>query len=178
MAYAEVILTENIPSLGAEADLVKVRRGFARNFLIPQGKALEVTPGSLRKINHLRAKRAEREGRELTAAEQLAGRINRLLLNFTLETGETGKAFGSITAKDIHDRLAEELGDVELPKHAVSLDKAIKESGEHEVEVKLHHDVTAKLRIKISTPKRTSEEETREAEPSKKTPRRKTATKS
>ena len=178
MAYEEVILTENIPSLGAEADLVKVRRGFARNFLIPQGKALEVTPSSLRKINHLRAKRAEREGRELTAAEQLAGRINKLVLNFTLETGETGKAFGSITAKDIHDRLAEELGDVELPKHAVSLDKAIKESGEHEVEVKLHHDVTAKLRIKISTPKRASAEETHEAEPSKKTPRRKTATKS
>ena len=178
MAYAEVILTENIPSLGAEADLVKVRRGFARNFLIPQGKALEVTPSSLRKINHLRAKRTEREGRELTAAEQLAGRINKLVLTFTLETGETGKAFGSITAKDIHDRLAEELGDVELPKHAVSLDKAIKESGEHEVEVKLHNAVTAKLRIKISTPKRASAEETHEAEPSKKTPRRKTATKS
>ena len=85
-------------------------------------------------------------------------------LNFTLETGETGKAFGSITAKDIHDRLAEELGDVELPKHAVSLDKAIKESGEQEVEVKLHHDVAAKLRIKISSPKRASAEETRDTE--------------
>jgi large subunit ribosomal protein L9 len=177
MAYAEVILTENIPSLGAEADLVKVRRGFARNFLIPQGKALEVTPSSLRKINHLRAKRAEREGRELTAAEQLAAKINKLVLNFTLETGETGKAFGSITAKDIHDRLAE-VGDFELPKHAVSLDKAIKESGEHEVEIKLHHDVTAKLRIKISTPRRAAAEEAHEAEPSKRTPRRKTVTKS
>jgi large subunit ribosomal protein L9 len=178
MAYAEVILTENIPSLGAEADLVKVRRGFARNFLIPQGKALEVTPGSLRKINHLRAKRAEREGREVTAAEQIAGRINKLVLNFTLETGETGKAFGSITAKDIYDRLVAELGDVELPKHAVSLDKAIKESGEHEVDVKLHHDVTAKLSVKVSAPKRPSSEEAREADPSKKTPRRKTAAKS
>jgi large subunit ribosomal protein L9 len=178
MAYAEVILTENIPSLGAEADLVKVRRGFARNFLIPQGKALEVTPGSLRKINHLRAKRAEREGREVTAAEQSAGRINKLVLNFALETGETGKAFGSITAKDIYDRLVAELGDVELPKHAVSLDKAIKESGEHEVDVKLHHDVTAKLSVKVSAPKRASSEEAREADPSKKTPRRKTAPKS
>ena len=178
MAYAEVILTENIPSLGAEADLVKVRRGFARNFLIPQGKALEVTPSSLRKINHLRAKRTEREGRELTAAEQLAGRINKLVLNFTLETGETGKAFGSITAKDIHDRLAQELDDVELPKHAVSLEKAIKESGEQEIEVKLHHDVAAKLHIKISTPKRASAEETHDAEHSKKPPRRKTAAQS
>ncbi|MFZ0712118.1 MAG: 50S ribosomal protein L9 [Terrimicrobiaceae bacterium] len=178
MANAEVILTENIPSLGAEADLVKVRRGFARNFLIPQGKALEVTPSSLRKINHLRAKRAEREGREVTAAEQIAGRINKLVLNFTLETGETGKAFGSITAKDIYDRLVEELGDVELPKHAVLLDKAIKESGEQEVEVKLHHDVTAKLNVKVSAPKRASSEEAHEADSSKKTPRRKAAAKS
>ncbi|HEY5707126.1 MAG TPA: 50S ribosomal protein L9 [Terrimicrobiaceae bacterium] len=178
MAYAEVILTENIPSLGAEADLVKVRRGFARNFLIPQGKALEVTPSSLRKITQLKAKRAEREAGELTAAEQLASRINKLVLNFTLETGETGKAFGSITSKDIHDRLAGELGDVELLKHAVTLERAIKESGDHEIEVKLHHDVTAKLRIKISTPKRASAEEAHEAEPSKKTARRKTPTKS
>jgi large subunit ribosomal protein L9 len=175
MAYAEVILTENIPNLGAEADLVKVRRGYARNFLIPHGKALEVTPASLRKINHLKAKRAEREGRELTAAEQLAGRINKLVLDFSLETGETGKAFGSVTAKDIHDRLATELGNVELPRHAVALDKAFKESGDHEVEVRLHADVAAKLHVKISTPKRAAAEE--EAESSRKPTRRKAAPK-
>jgi large subunit ribosomal protein L9 len=174
MAYAEVILTENIPGLGAEADLVKVRRGFARNFLIPRGKALEVTPGSLRRIDHLRAKRTEREARELSLAQQLANRINKLLLNFTLETGETGKAFGSVTSKDIHDRLLQELGNVELPKHVVSLDRAIKESGEQEIEVKLHPQVVAKIRIKISTPKRTSAEPTHEAEAPKKTSRRKT----
>ena len=175
MSYAEVILTENIPNLGAEADLVKVRRGFARNFLIPQGKALEVTPSSLRKINHLKAKRAEREGRELNAAEQLAGRINKMVLEFTLETGETGKAFGSVTAKDIHDRLAAELGKVELPKHAVELDKAFKESGDHEVEVRLHPDVAAKLRLKISTPRRAPVEE--EADASKKPSRKKASPK-
>jgi large subunit ribosomal protein L9 len=175
MAYAEVILTENIPHLGAEADLVKVRRGFARNFLIPHGKALEVTPSSLRKINHLKAKRAEREGREVNAAEQLAGRINKMVLEFTLETGETGKAFGSVTAKDIHDRLAAELGKVELPKHAVELDKAFKESGDHEVEVRLHPDVAAKLRLKISTPKRAAAEE--ETDASKKPSRKKASPK-
>ncbi|HET7239337.1 MAG TPA: 50S ribosomal protein L9 [Terrimicrobiaceae bacterium] len=175
MAYAEVILTENIPHLGAEADLVKVRRGFARNFLIPHGKALEVTPSSLRKINHLKAKRAEREGREMNAAEQLAGRINKMVLEFTLETGETGKAFGSVTAKDIHDRLAAELGKVELPKHAVELDRAFKESGDHEVEVRLHPDVAAKLRLKISTPKRAPAEE--ETDASKKPSRKKASPK-
>jgi len=152
MAHAEVILTENVPSLGAEADIVKVRRGYARNFLLPFGKALEVTPSTLRKINTLKAKRAEREAREVTAAEELGTKISRLTLTFTLETGETGKAFGSVTAKDIHDKLVAELGGTEIPKHAVVLDRAIKESGEHEVGVKLHADVTAKLTIKISTP--------------------------
>lgn len=153
MANTEVILTANIPNLGAEADLVKVRPGYARNFLIPFGKALEVTPSSLRQINHLKAKRAEREAREVTAAEELATRINKFNLSFVLETGETGKAFGSITAKDIHDRLSKELAGIEIPKHAVELEKAIKESGEHEVPVRLHTDVTAKLRVKITSPK-------------------------
>ena len=102
MAHTEIILTANIPSLGAEADIVKVRRGYARNFLLPQGKGLEVTKNSLRQINHLKARRAEREGREVTAAEELAGQINKLKVSFVLETGETGKAFGSVTAKDIH----------------------------------------------------------------------------
>ena len=152
MAHAEVILTENIPALGAEADIVKVRRGYARNFLVPQGKALEVTKSSLRKINHLKAIRAEREAREVTAAEELGSRVSKMNMSFVLETGETGKAFGSVTAKDIHDRLAKDLGGVEIPKHAVVLDRSIKESGEHEVSVKLHPDVVVKLRVKIETP--------------------------
>lgn len=174
MAHSEVILTANIPKLGAEADIVKVRRGFARNFLIPQGKALEVTKNSLRQINHLKAKRAEREAREVTAAEEVAGKINKLKLNFTLETGETGKAFGSITSKDIHDRLAKELGSIELPKHAVDIDRPIKESGEHEVPVKLHPDVTAKLTIVISAPKAAATEESDE-DSSKKPSRKRSA---
>jgi len=150
MAHTEVILTVNHPPLGAEADIVRVRRGYARNFLIPHGKALEVTKGTLRAVNHLKVKRAEREAREVTAAEELASRINKLKLTFTLETGETGKAFGSITAKDITERIQAELKDVELPRHAVTLDKGIKESGEHEVPVRVHPDVTAKLKIKVA----------------------------
>lgn len=152
MAHTEIILTANIPSLGAEADIVKVRRGYARNFLLPKGKGLEVTKSSLRQINHLKAKRAEREGREVTAAEELASKINKLKISFVLETGGTGKAFGSVTAKDIHDRIAAELKLEDLPKHAVVLDKAIKETGDHEVSVKLHPDVTATLHLKVSAP--------------------------
>jgi large subunit ribosomal protein L9 len=154
MAFTEVILTANISSLGAEADIVKVRRGYARNFLLPNGKALEINSGSLRQINHLKAKRAEREAREVTAADELASKINKLSLVFTLDAGETGKAFGSVTAKDIHDRIVADLKLEDLPKHAVVLEKAIKESGEHTVAVKLHADVSAKLKltVKINAP--------------------------
>jgi large subunit ribosomal protein L9 len=149
MAHTEVILTTNLPPLGAEADIVRVRRGYARNFLVPHGKALEVSKGALRSLNHLKQKRAEREAREVTAAEELASRINKLKLTLTLETGAQGKAFGSITAKDLTEKIESELKDVTLPKHAVQLDKGIKESGEHEISVRLHPDVTAKLKVKI-----------------------------
>ena len=96
--------------------------------------------------------RAEREGREVTAAGELASKINKLKVTFELETGESGKAFGSVTAKDIHDRIVKELKLDELPKHAVVLERAIKESGEHEVSVKLHPDVTATLHLKVASP--------------------------
>lgn len=144
MATTEVILTANIPGLGAEADVVKVRRGFARNFLLPQGKAYEVTPGALRQLDALKAKRAEREARELNEAEELARRINKSRLTFTLETGETGKAFGSITAQDIMKRLKNEIG-ADIDRHRIVLEHPIKNTGEHEVPIKLHADVTARL---------------------------------
>src|SRR4051812_33241725 len=77
MPLTELILTENVPGLGAEADLVKVRRGYARNYLLPRKMAHEVTPAALRKLNTLKQKRAEREGRELNEAQELARRIGK-----------------------------------------------------------------------------------------------------
>lgn len=173
MATSEVILTEAVPSLGAEADIVKVRAGYARNFLIPGGKALEVTPASLRKINNLKAKRAEREARELNEAEAVATKINKLRLNLKLETGETGKAFGSITAADLLARLSAEIKDLILPKHAIVLDRPIKESGEHQIPVKIHSDVTATLRIEIAAAPKAEKADDEESGTRK--PRRKSA---
>ena len=148
MPTTEVILTEKIASLGAEADVVKVKRGYARNYLVPSGKALEVTPVTLRRINQLKAKRAEREAAELNESEELARRIGKLKITIALETGETGKAFGSVTAKDLADKLQAELG-VEIDRHRIELERPIKETGEHEVLIKLHHDVSAKLTVTI-----------------------------
>jgi large subunit ribosomal protein L9 len=150
MPSTQIILTENVPGLGAEADVVKVRRGYARNYLLPRGKAYEVTPASLRQLDNLKQKRAEREARELNDAEELSRRIGKLRVSFTLETGETGKAFGSITAQDIVTRLKNELGN-EIDRHKIALDHPIKTTGEHEVAIKLHHDVTAQFVFQVKS---------------------------
>src|SRR6188474_2223964 len=134
MPSTEIILTENIPGLGAEADVVKVRRGFARNFLLPQGKAYEVTKTSMRKLDMLKAKRAEREAKEMNEAEEIARRIGKSKIVFTLETGESGKAFGSVTANDIAMRLKNEVG-ADIERHRIVLEHPIKSTGEHEISI-------------------------------------------
>ncbi len=154
MPSTELILTENVSGLGAEADVVKVRRGYARNYLLPHGKAYEVTPANMRQLDNLKKKRAEREARELNEAEELSRRISKARMTFTLETGETGKAFGSITAQDIVNRIKNELG-VEIDRHKVVLERPIKDTGDHEVAIKLHHDVSAQFSflVKSAEPK-------------------------
>jgi large subunit ribosomal protein L9 len=150
MPSTEIILTENVPGLGAEADVVKVRRGYARNYLLPRGKAYEVTSAALRQLDSLKKKRAEREARELNESEELSRRIGKLKFIFTLETGETGKAFGSITAQDIVNRLKNEAG-IEIDRHKIVLERPIKDTGEHEVAIKLHHDVTAQFSFQVKS---------------------------
>lgn len=160
MPTTEVILTEKIANLGAEADVVKVKRGYARNFLIPRGKALEVTPTALKRLNLLKAKRAEREAKELNEAEDLARKINKLKITLELETGEQGKAFGSITANDIAERVKSELK-VDIDRHRIQLERPIKDTGAHEVPIKLHADVVAKLNVNVKA--KAAEEEASEA---------------
>jgi len=150
MPLTELILTENVPGLGAEADVVKVRRGYARNYLLPRKMAYEITPGALRQLNALKQKRAEREARELNDAQELARRIGKARFVFTLETGETGKAFGSVTTQDIVNRLKNEVG-AEVDRHKIALERPIKDTGEHEVAIKLHHDVTAQLVFQVKS---------------------------
>jgi large subunit ribosomal protein L9 len=166
MAVTEIILKESVPGLGAEADIVKVRKGHARNFLIPTGKAYEITPANLKRLNQLKTKRAERETRELNDAEEFARKINKAKLEFILETGETGKAFGSVTAKDIEDKLQSDFG-ITVDRHKIELERPIKESGEKQVSIKLHHQVSAILKIEIrsSTPPAPPPQEIEPAEP-------------
>lgn len=151
MPTTEIILSEPVYNLGVEADIVRVKTGYARNFLLPTGKALEITPATLRRLNLLKAKRAEREAREMNEAQETARRIGKVKLDLELETGETGKAFGSITAADIAEALCKQLGaGFTLDRHRIQLERPIKESGKHEIVIKLHHDVNATLTVNVT----------------------------
>ncbi len=147
MANAQVILKEKIEGLGAEADVVKVRAGYARNYLVPQGKAYEATKANLRHVEALKTNRARREAEEIVVAQQLATKIGKLKPSFTLSTGQGGKAFGSVTNMDIHKEL--EAAGISIDRHSIQLDKPIKKSGKTAVEIKLNAQVTATLTITV-----------------------------
>ena len=147
MANAQVILKEKIEGLGAEADVVKVRAGYARNFLIPQGKAFEANRSNLRHVEALKTARAAREAIELVALQELAVKISKLKPKFTLSTGQGGKAFGSVTSMDIHKEL--EAAGIVIDRHSIELEKPVKKSGKTEVQIRLHPEVIATLIISV-----------------------------
>ena len=149
MANVQVILKEQIKGLGSEADVVGVKRGFARNYLLPQGKAYEATKGNLRHVENLKAIRAEREAKEIAEAEKTASKLRKLKLKMTLATGQGGKAFGSITTIDIAKAVAESVAKVELDRHQIQLERPIKSTGSFEVPVKLHGGVECFLKINV-----------------------------
>jgi len=147
MANAQVILKEKIEGLGAEADVVKVRAGYARNFLVPQGKAYEASRANLRHIEALKTRRTRREAEEITACQELATRISKLSPKFTLSTGQGGKAFGSVTTMDIHKQL--EADGIVIDRHAIELEKPVKKSGKTEITIRLHPQVITTLTISV-----------------------------
>jgi large subunit ribosomal protein L9 len=147
MANAQVILKEKIEGLGAEADVVKVRAGYARNFLIPQGKAFEASRSNLRHVEALKVERARREAEELIVLQALATKISKLKPKFVLSTGQGGKAFGSVTSIDIHKEL--EAAGIVIDRHAIELEKPVKKSGKTDVEIRLHPEVVATLTISV-----------------------------
>lgn len=153
MPKTEVILVTNIIGLGAESDQVKVAAGYARNYLFPQRLAVPVTQANKRQIEALKQRRAEREAHELNSMMELSKSLSKMTLTITVKTGDDGKMFGSVTSGAIADELRHQF-DVSLDKRKIHLEKPIKTVGDHEVEMRLHHEVntTLKVVVKSSTP--------------------------
>ena len=149
----EVILTSNIIGLGGESDQVKVAAGYARNYLFPQGLAIPLTHANKRRIEALKQRRAEREAHEFNTMTELAKGVTKLICVIKVKTGEDGKMFGTVTAGMIADELKHQF-DITLDKRKIHLAHPIRSLGEQEVELRLHHEVNAmlKLRIESTTP--------------------------
>ena len=157
MATVQVILKEKIAHLGAESDVVSVKAGYARNFLIPQAKAYEATKGNLLQVKNLKAKRAEREAKEASEAQTVAAKIKKLNLKLELSTSQAGKSFGAITTMDIAKALAAQ--SITVDRHSIQLEKPIKNTGKFEVPIRLHTEVEATLKLTVTASGEAAEEE-------------------
>lgn len=148
MPKVDVILTQNVVGLGAESDHVKVAPGYARNYLLPQRMAIPLTATNKRRLEVLKQRRAEREAHELNTMTELVKTLSKITLQITVKTGEDNKMFGSITAGTIADELKHQF-DVTLDKKKIHLDKPIRNTGDFEVELRLHPQVTTSLKVHI-----------------------------
>jgi large subunit ribosomal protein L9 len=150
MAKTEVILTHNIVGLGGESDQVKVAAGYARNYLFPQGLAIPLTGANKRRLEALKQRRAEREAHELNTMAELSKSISKLLCVIAVKTGEDGKMFGTVTSGMIADQLKTQF-EISLDKKKIHLEQPIRTLGEHEVELRLHADVTTTLKVRVDS---------------------------
>jgi large subunit ribosomal protein L9 len=153
MAKTEVILIQNIVGLGGESDLVKVSAGYARNYLFPQGLAVPVTATNKRRIDALKKRRGDREAHEFNTMTELSKSISKLITVLQVKTGDDGKMFGAVTSGMIADQLKTQF-DIVLDKRKIHLEHPIKTLGEHDIELRLHSEVAAtlKLRVESTTP--------------------------
>jgi len=147
MAHNEVLLLKPVDGLGAEGDQVKVRAGYARNFLLPQGMAVPLTLSNRKQVDALKKARGLREAKELGGAQELAKQIEKTAIAIAVKTGEGGKLFGAVTANDLHEKLA--AAGVVIEKRRIHLGQPVKTLGKHEVKIKLHTDVTVDFSFEV-----------------------------
>ena len=141
----EIILRQAVENLGKTGDVVKVKSGYARNYLLPHGLAYEATPGNLKRIQQERDRLDAAENERRTAAQGLAEKIEQVSLTFSARVGEEGKLFGSVTAADIAAQL--EAQGFHLEKRQIDLHEPIKALGVYRVPVRLHADVKPEVRV-------------------------------
>jgi large subunit ribosomal protein L9 len=141
----EIILRQAVENLGKTGDVVKVKSGYARNYLLPHGLAYEATPGNLKRIQQERDRLEAAENERRTAAQTLAERLEQVSLTFSARVGEEGKLFGSVTAADIQQQL--ESQGYHIERRQIDLHEPIKALGVYRVPIRLHADVKPEVRV-------------------------------
>ena len=148
MSQVKLILSEDVPKLGHAGDVVVVKPGYARNFLIPQGLAIHATEGRIQELEHHQRLIEGRVHKERGDKERERDRIQSVTLEVSTQVGEEGKLFGSVTVVQIAELLAEK--GIEVDRRRIELDHPIKETGEHRVPIRLHRDVIAEIRVVVA----------------------------
>src|SRR3954467_9502126 len=141
----KVILTKDIPNLGKPGALVTVKPGYGRNYLLPRNMAVLATEKNVRRMEHEKSGIMARASKEKQNMDAMAKKLSSIEVKFTRKTGAENKLFGSVTSKDIHEQLTSQ--GYEIERKQIHLPEPLKELGSHEVQVKLHSDVTAKVKV-------------------------------
>jgi len=147
MAHTQVLLREDIDNLGARGEIVRVKAGYARNYLLPRNLAVEATANNVRQIEGEKAALAKREAKERSTAELQGSQLQKLALKFERKVGEAGVLYGSVTSMDIAHALKDQ--GYEIDRRKIVLREPIKRFGNYTVPVRLHRDVTVELPIQV-----------------------------
>ena len=144
----KLILTQEVSNLGAPGDIVEVKDGFGRNYLMPRGFAIRWTKGAQKQIDSIKQARSVREVQDLGHADEIKSRLEALNIRISAQAGSTGRLFGAVTVADILDAV-KSAGGPDIDKRRIELGNPIKSIGTHVVVVKVHDDVTATLTLEV-----------------------------
>lgn len=147
MKNLKVILRQDVPELGQSGDIVTVRPGYARNFLLPRGMAYEATGANIKQLEEEKRRLESRSKQQYLEARRRASQLEPVSLTFHANAGEEGKLFGSITSADIAERLNEQNLDFEVDKRDIELDEPLKSLGVYNVAVRLHAEVKPEIKV-------------------------------
>ena len=144
----EIVLLEDVKALGKKGQVVKVNDGYARNFILPKKLGIEATPKNLNDLKLQKANEAKIAAEQLAVAKELAAELAEKSITLAIKAGEGGRAFGSVSSKEISKAISDQLG-LEIDKKKLVLPEPLKTFGTHQVPIKLHKDVTGKLDVKV-----------------------------
>src|SRR3954453_20542206 len=148
MAHTKVLLREDVDDLGARGEIVRVRAGYARNYLLPRNLAVEASAGNVKGIESERAALLKKEAKERASADLQSQQMSTLELEFRRKAGEQGALYGSVTSMDVAEALRER--GYEIVRHRIPLREPLKRVGEDTVPVRLHREVTIDLKVRVA----------------------------
>ncbi len=147
MGQVRLILREDVPKLGEAGEVVSVKPGYARNFLLAEGKAMVATEAKVKEFEHNKRVIAEQQSKLMKDLQSVRDKIQSLVLEVTAQAGDEGKLFGSVTAQRIGELLAEK--GVEIDRRKIALGEPIKALGEYDIDIKLHREVSAQVHVTV-----------------------------